>query len=75
MSKKAKRLEAIKNNPKTVRPEELEAALIEAGFAKRQGKGDHVRFTKGNTALTIDYRRPYVLSVYVKQVLEAIEEA
>jgi hypothetical protein len=74
MSKKAKRLEQIKNNPRAVRPEELEAALLDAGFTKRSGKGDHVIFKKGEIKLSIDYRRPYLLSIYVKDALQALME-
>ena len=40
MSKKQKRLEQIKNNPKGVRPEELEALLFSFGFMARSAKGD-----------------------------------
>lgn len=73
MGRREKRLERIKNNPRQVRPEDLEAALLAEGFVKRQGKGDHVVFSKGSSILTIDYRRPFLLPVYVTKALKAIE--
>ena len=74
MTQRERRRQRITNNPRNVRPEELEALLLEAGFLRRGGKGDHVVFTKGQTALSIDYRRPYLLAVYVRSALKAIEK-
>jgi hypothetical protein len=72
MTKREKRLAQMVNNPRTVRPEDLEAVLLDAGFAKRSGKGDHVIFTKGETTLSVDYRQPYLLTVYVRRALAMI---
>jgi hypothetical protein len=75
MGKRGKRIEAIRSNPKAVRPGELEQVLLDAGFSFRSGKGDHRRYTKGMLAMTLDFGKNPVNSVYVKQVLALITES
>ena len=75
MSKHEKRLQKMASNPKGVRPEELEAALLHAGFEKRPGKGDHRVYRRGGLRVTLDIGRSPALSVYVPQVLETLAAA
>jgi len=75
MTKHTKRLEKIRSNPKDVRPQDLEAALLSLGFTKRSGKGDHRYYTRpGETPISIDFGRRRVLEVYVKKILELFDE-
>lgn len=74
MSKQQKRIEGLKNNPRDVRPEELEAVVVAAGFKPRMGKGDHRVYSKGDRRVTIDFGRSPCHPKSVKDVLEAIEE-
>jgi len=74
MSKKEKLIEAIKNNPKNVRFEDLKKILESIGYTAINNGGSHYVFTKENsTALTIPYKKP-VKIVYVKQVIKIIED-
>ena len=74
MSKLEKLLERIKNNPKTVRFEELDKLLIRAGFTKRQSKkgSSHYYYTKEDKAISVPFRKPYILETYVLEVIDLI---
>ena len=74
MSRLEKSLKKLRENPKNVRPEELERLLLSFGFEKRSGKVSH-RFykRKGSNPLSIPYRKPFLKPHYVKLALEAIE--
>ena len=74
MSKKEKLIEAIKNNPKNVRFEDLKKILESMGYSAVNKGGSHFVFTKENAiSLTIPYKK-LVKVVYVKQVIKIIEE-
>lgn len=77
MSKFKKLIESLRQNPNHVRYEDVEKILIRLGFEKRQGSGSHVVFTKGDARLTIPkpHSSPYLKPVYVKMVVEALEES
>lgn len=53
----------------------MHALLIEAGFERRHGKGDHWVYShpKRATPLTIDPANP-LLPTYVSKAIKAIEE-
>lgn len=74
MSRLQKLYEKVRNNPKTVRFEELEKILLVAGFVKKQsGKGtSHYFYVKDGKALSVPYKRPYILEIYVKKALELV---
>lgn len=74
LSQLQKLLNRVRNNPKTVRFEELDKILISEGFKKRQPRGgsSHYTYTKGNRILTVPHKRPYILEKYVELALEAI---
>ena len=63
--------ERIKNNPKTVRFEEIQKLLLRAGFRERQPRGgtSHYTYTKEGKILTVPYNRPYIKRVYVEQAI------
>ena len=75
MSKFEKLLERIKNNPKTVRFEEIEKILLRYGFKESQsGKGSsHYIFKKGKMRFTIPRHGQFVKEIYILQVIEALE--
>jgi len=68
-------VEALKRRTANVRPSELHALLIDAGFERRFGKGDHWVYSHPDLAyrVTVDPRNP-LLPIYVRQSIKAIEE-
>ncbi len=74
MTKKAKLLQKIKNNPKVVSFSDLDGLLISYGFTCRMphsGSSHHI-YTLGQHQISVLYRRPYVKEVYVRHVLEIL---
>lgn len=69
------RLNDLKARKRSVRPKDIDKLLVDAGFIRRQGKGDHWVYTHPNQRypLTIDPRNP-LLPVYVTKAISAIEE-
>jgi predicted RNA binding protein YcfA (HicA-like mRNA interferase family) len=69
------RLEQLKTRRRSVDPDDIDALLWEAGFARRYGKGDHWVYTHParRYPLTIDPRNP-LLPAYVSKAIRAIEE-
>ena len=77
MSKWDKLLERIKNNPKTVRFDEVSKILKREGYEERQPKNGSSHYTyrkKGELPITIPRSSPYVKEEYIKQVIEAIND-
>ena len=74
MSKREKRLRRIFQNPKTVSFKELDLVLKGFRFEVRQPKSgsSHYIYTKGDSQISVPFKRPYVKEVYVKRVLELI---
>ncbi|MBX3000670.1 MAG: type II toxin-antitoxin system HicA family toxin [Caldilineaceae bacterium] len=72
MSKRDKLLQRFRNNPKTVRFEEVDTLLLQFGFTKRQS-GSHATYKFGEHLITVPFRKPYILPVYVKNLLEILE--
>ena len=74
MSKKEKALAKLRKNAKNVRFEDIDKILMGLGCKKRQ-KGSHVVYTyQGCPPLTIPIRKPTILPVYVKNVLQFIDQ-
>ena len=67
--------EALKTRRRSVAPAHMHALLLEAGFDRRYGRGDHWVYThpRRRHPLTIDPRNP-LLPTYVSQAIRAIEE-
>jgi predicted RNA binding protein YcfA (HicA-like mRNA interferase family) len=76
ITKKEKLLERIKNNPKTVKFEELDKILSDVGFVRRQPSGgsSHYTYNLQDKILTVPYKRPYVKVIYVKTAIKLLEE-
>jgi predicted RNA binding protein YcfA (HicA-like mRNA interferase family) len=76
MSKREKRLEKIRQNPKDVSFEELRQVLEDHGFTLESVAGSHHNFkrrVKTETfKITIPYHKP-IKSFYVKQAIKAID--
>jgi predicted RNA binding protein YcfA (HicA-like mRNA interferase family) len=68
-------LASLKQRRRSVRPGEMHALLVNAGFHRRYGKGDHWVYThpRSRFPLTIDPRNP-LLPAYVSKAIRAIEE-
>ncbi|MBR3623511.1 MAG: hypothetical protein IKN43_09225 [Selenomonadaceae bacterium] len=69
--------ERIKNNPKTVRFDELSKILKHKGYNERQPNGgsSHYTYRKyGEYPITIPKASPYIKEEYVKQVIDAVGE-
>ena len=74
MSQTEKLLERFRQNPRNVRFEEMDKLLLSLGFEKRQ-KGSHATYIlKGQGRITIPLRKPFILPVYVKEVLSLLAE-
>jgi hypothetical protein len=73
MSKKEKALAKIRQNPRHVRFEELEAILLRLGFRKRQDGTSHAMFVFGRYIVNIPKRKPFVKPKYVELALEALD--
>ena len=71
MSKLEKLLQRIKNNPKTVRFEEIEKVLLRHGFIESQSGGgsSHYIFKKEDNFVTIPRHGKFVGEIYVHQAL------
>ncbi|MGE5576973.1 MAG: type II toxin-antitoxin system HicA family toxin [Syntrophothermus sp.] len=69
-----KLLEKVRNNPKTVRFEELDKILRRNGFRCRQphGGSSHYVYIKDATTLVVPFQKPYIKEIYVRQVIEHI---
>lgn len=76
MTKRQKRLERIRQNPKAVRFEDLDQLLIDFGFIRRQPRGgsSHYIYVRKEVRLTIPMNRPHLREVYVKNVLKLLDE-
>ncbi|CUS03630.2 YcfA-like protein [Candidatus Promineifilum breve] len=76
VTKRQKRLEKVRNNPKNVRFEELDQLLLEFGFKRRQPRSgsSHFIYIRGQLRLTIPMNRPHLREVYVKSVVKLLDE-
>lgn len=74
MTKREKQLQHLRDNPKNVRFEEIDALLLGFGFKKRQRGTSHAVYTLGVHRVTVPHRKPFIKPVYVKMVLEVLDE-
>jgi predicted RNA binding protein YcfA (HicA-like mRNA interferase family) len=76
MTQKDKLLQRVRNNPKGVRFEELDALLTQFGFERRQPKGgsSHYVYRHGATMITVARHKPFIHSQAVKDVVEMIDQ-
>ena len=73
MTKRVKRLEAMRRNPKNVRPADMDLALLAAGFSARQEGTSHRVYVRGEQQITVPQRHPFLLPVYVKHALALLD--
>jgi len=74
VSKKAKLLARIRNNPRAVRFEELTKLLEWYGFELRRTKGSHHAYTDGSHVIIVARRKPHVRPAAVKDALEILDD-
>lgn len=77
MSQLQKLYERIKNNPKTVRFEELDKILIKAGYTKRQPRGGSSHYAyvmPGRDLITVPFNQPYIKRIYVEKVIDNVKD-
>ena len=74
MSKRQKLLQRLRQNPQNVRFDEIDTLLVGLEFEKRQ-RGSHVTYVSPEYGrITIPIKKPFILPVYVKEVLALLEE-
>ena len=77
MSKRRKRLERIRQNPKNVSLDELRHVLEDYGFEYRQTVGSHHIFSYflggQSKLLVVPFKRP-LKPIYVKRALKVIDQ-
>ena len=77
MTKRDKLIERHRNNPKNARFEQIDSLLTYYGFERRQtksGTSHHVYKREGYSAITVPYKKPFINSVYVKHVIQILDE-
>ncbi len=77
MSKREKLIEKLRNNPNNMKFETIQELLLYFDFEQRQPSGgsSHYSFIYNNTVIiTIPKHKP-VKKVYIKRVLEVLEES
>ncbi len=76
MTKREKRLQKIRQNPKNVRFNDLQAVLNDYGIKLIRSRGSHhtfsVKIDDEVHTLVIPYRRP-IRIVYIRQALQLID--
>jgi predicted RNA binding protein YcfA (HicA-like mRNA interferase family) len=75
MTKREKALKRFRDNPQNVRFDEMHKMLLSLGFeSKNSGSSHFVYRMKKVPSITIPHRIPFLLPIYVKQVLAIIDE-
>src|ERR1044072_3603850 len=70
-----KLLERLKNNPTNVTFDDIRTLLLREGFTLDRVTGSHHIFKKSGTIFVIPVHSNRVKSVYVKRVIEIVEQA
>jgi predicted RNA binding protein YcfA (HicA-like mRNA interferase family) len=74
MSKREKLRERLKNNPSSATFSDLRKLLEQEGFALDRVTGSHHIFTKNEITFVVPVHSNKVKSIYVKRVIELIEQ-
>jgi len=74
MAKRTKLFEKVKNNPKDVTFAQVEKLLLGEGFVRDRVTGSHHVYSRGRITFVIPVHGKSVRSVYVKRLIELIEE-
>jgi len=74
MSQLLKLFGRVRNNPKTVKFEELDKLLLAAEFKRRQPRSgsSHYFYSKDGKYLSVPRKSPYIKETYVEKAIEAI---
>jgi predicted RNA binding protein YcfA (HicA-like mRNA interferase family) len=72
--RKLKLLERLKNNPRGATFDDIRTLLSQEGFALDRITGSHHIFKKSGITFVIPVHGNRVKSVYVKRVIELVEE-
>jgi predicted RNA binding protein YcfA (HicA-like mRNA interferase family) len=75
MTKKSKVFERLRNNPKGATFDTIRTLLIQEGFELDRVAGSHHIFKGGGVTFVIPVHNNRVKAVYVKRVIELIEQA
>ena len=75
MSKKGKLFERLKINPKGATFADIRKLLLQEGFQPDRITGSHHIFKRGAVTFVIPVHNNRVKTVYVKRVIELIEQA
>ena len=73
MSKQDKFIDRLRNSPKNVRFQDIDILLRGLGFEKRV-RGSHHIYSLDQFRITVPFRKPFVKPVYVKLLLEVLEQ-
>ncbi len=74
MSKRKKRLEKLRQNPKTVRLKELDSVLRDFGFSPDFTAGSHTTYRhESGLRVTVAVHGQHVVAYIVKQAIAAID--
>ena len=76
MSKRKKRLEKLRQNPRDVSFDDLRKVLEDFGFELVRSKGSHFAFKHDQLKeiFVLPYRKPHVKTEYVEQFLVIVEK-
>lgn len=74
MSKREKLRDRLKNNPKNATFSDIQILLEQAGFVLDRITGSHHIFTKSGVTFVIPVHNNKVKTIYVKRVMELIEQ-
>lgn len=64
----------LAQRPHAVRFAELERLLVLSGWTRRRVEGSHYTYARGGERIVVPYRRPHILTVYVREVLRRTRE-
>ena len=73
MTKKIKSFDKIKNNPKDVKFNEIKNILDEHGFVLKRISGSHFIYSKDEITFVIPSHNNKVKEIYVKRIIELID--
>ncbi|PSN16201.1 type II toxin-antitoxin system HicA family toxin [filamentous cyanobacterium CCP5] len=75
MTKREKLRQRLKNNPKNATFSDIRKLLEQEGFGLDRVTGSHHVFIKGEITFVVPVHNNKVKTVYVKRVIELIEQA
>ena len=74
MSKRDKLLRRMRENPRGIRPSEVDSLLLHYGFEKRRSGRNHCVYSRGPYVITVNFHREYVHSKAIKEILSILDE-